>query len=124
MRDNTLRPLVILAINTDSYGNDIKAIQEFIPNYNRLAVHGVYKGDKELSYIIEVDDNLDTIQALSNKHKQECVLYLDNQREAYLIYPDGSKEYIGSFVSASKALAIQQDNYTYNPETDTYYIVR
>lgn len=125
MRDNTLRPIVILAINTDSYENDIKAIQEFLPNYNysRLAMHGVYKGVSELSYIIEVDDNLDDIQALANKYNQECILYLDNQREASLIHSDGKKEYIGSFRSASKQLAQTKDNYTFNPKTGVYYIV-
>ena len=123
MRDNTLRPIVILAINTDSYENDIEAIQEFIPNYNRLAIHGVYKGKEELSYIIEVDDNLADIQALANKYDQECILYLDNQREATLMYGDGKKEYIGSFKSASKQLAQTKDSYTFNPQTGVYYIV-
>ena len=123
MRDNTLRPIVILAINTDSYENDIKAIQEYFPDYNRLAIHGVYKGVSELSYIIEVDDNLADIQALANKYDQECILYLDNQREATLMYGDGKKEYIGSFKSASKQLAQTKDSYTFNPNTGVYYIV-
>ena len=43
MRDNTLRPIVILAINTDSYENDIKAIQEYFPDYNRIAIHSILK---------------------------------------------------------------------------------
>ena len=123
MRDNTQRPIVILAVNTGTYEGDIKAIQEYIPNYDRLAVHGVYQGQHELSYIIEVDGNLHVIQELANKHNQECILYLDNQREAYLIFPDNSEEYIGSFKSASESYAKEQDNYTYNPQTDTYYIV-
>ena len=123
MKSNNHTPLVIMAINTDSYTNDIKAIQEYIPKYNRKALQGVYKGTSELAYLVEVNDNMDAIQAIASKHNQDCILYLDNQRNAYLVYPDNSQEHIGVFKSASKQLAEKQDSYTYNPETNTYYIV-
>lgn len=87
---------------------------------------GVYKGTKELSYVGHVYD-LFTVAALlgiAKRYKQESILVVDWEDNAFLFYTDGTMEYIGRMYSQKlmgNELDIGQDSYTIIPSTNRVY---
>lgn len=76
---------------------------------------GVYKGSKENSFVVIVNDQAD-INTLANfafkSFGQESILHQDSNQLARLVYSDGKMETLGKLVQVSKELAETLDNYT------------
>jgi hypothetical protein len=125
MRNNNLIPIVILALNLDSEELEQQAISTFLGSeYSRPSLVGCYKGEVERSYIIETTSkSLEDILMFAKQYNQESILHLDNERSAVLVYDMDNMVKLGRFKSASKAIALSNDAYTYSKETHTYYIV-
>ena len=91
-------------------------------------VAGHYKGQSERSILvvptIDAQEARDAICDLLEAYNQECGLYLDSNRGAYFIYPDGTEEYQGQWQEVSYHVAQQQDGYTRDPATNKFYIIK
>lgn len=117
------KQVIIFALNRSTQAQDIQVLEErgipFIPCI------GCYKGDKEWSYLVDAE-YLDSLRLLLKEHNQESVLYLDNQRNAFLLYASTNytePEYLGRLRETSQAMALKEDAYTYNMNTDKFYTV-
>jgi hypothetical protein len=82
---------------------------------NKVVV-GCYKGVKELSYVIPYNDVAEELVLISlGEHfNQECVLKLDDNRNASLLYTNGSQEPLGHFHPITEKDALERDNYTFS----------
>lgn len=125
MRTNTYTPIIILAANLPTPAEDKQAISKLVGKaYDKPALVGSYKGVTEDSYI--VDCHLISIDKACHwglEHNQETILFLDNQRNAFLVDCKTAKpKPIGEFVGVSKQQAMAGDSWTYNPDTSQYYI--
>ncbi len=76
---------------------------------------GVYKGSKERSFVVVVNDQaeIDTLAGFAFKSfGQESILHQDSNQLARLVYSDGKMETLGKLVQVSKELAETLENYT------------
>ena len=123
---NTFTPVVIFALNRADEEEDLAVIKAELGIHGRAALHGCYKDDCELSYLLPITEGitLDKVLDLAYKYEQEVVLYLDNQRSAYMVHTeDGAKEYIGTYKPVCESVAKKQKSYTYDPINNSYYAV-
>lgn len=81
---------------------------------------GCYNGSPEMSLMVSADQ-IEMVKSMCRKYNQECFLERENDNMTYLVYPDGSKEYIGFFLPISREEAVASQNYTYDYETKTYW---
>lgn len=86
---------------------------------------GCYKGVMEISYIVSYRYRFD----IEDMFKcQESILLLSerdarSRREAFLDFGvPGMEEYLGKMHSVGHSYAIQQDAWSYDPETDKYFV--
>jgi len=123
MRNNNETPLYILALNTGSREEDELTFVRAFGMQPRHVI-GRYQGEDEDSYILSASHaTREHVLTIAKEYGQEGVLYLDNQRSAWLLYTDNQEdEYIGEFVSTSKENAEKQDAYT--KVEHKYYVVR
>lgn len=87
-------------------------------NYKELI--GFYKGNKEKSLLVFAEHE-EKIKELCKQFKQECYLYADSDRDAFLVYPNKTEK-IGRLKSTTKEVAEKHDNYTYDPNYQMYWI--
>lgn len=97
------------------------------------ALQGAYKGTKEWSFIINARD-WQKVYDRGFCKGQESILHLGPSYErtihgwrrcarmATLYYRDGHVEVLGRFVGCSKAYALKQDAWTYDPADNQYYV--
>jgi hypothetical protein len=52
---------------------------------------------------------------------EESYLLIDSDREAFLVFQDGSTQHIGKFTPVSARVAIAAEGYTYSPVLQQYY---
>lgn len=119
---NTVQQVVILSAELnrqDSFTNDRRTtlLNDMIAELRlpfKKAV-GVYKGSKENSFVVVVNEQAD-IDTLANfafkSFGQKSILHQDSNQLARLIYADGKAETLGKLVQVSKELAETLDNYT------------
>ena len=107
-----------------------KAVKGYLDALNiwYKEVKGCYNGIKELSFVIKAKHRkLAEVNAILFGQKT-ILLLSDNKahglRKAALYYLfTKTRIDIGYFRSRIKKEALKHDNYTYDPSTDTYYIV-
>jgi hypothetical protein len=91
-----------------------------------IRAKGMYKGERELSFIVPYINTKTRERLFSiafSMYEQESVLFVDNDKSAYLIYLDNNVEHIGSWEQVDRETAESQDAYTYIRFNDSYYIV-
>ena len=94
--------------------------------YAKKEVAGSYQGTQEQSWLVIAEDYSETrleIRELLLDYHQECALYLDSNREAYFVYPDGTEEHRGKWVEVSAVQAQKLDGYTRDIARDKYYAI-
>jgi hypothetical protein len=113
----------------DSYMNHEACIAQLNKNNIKYKeVTGVYKGIREVSFIIDVK-HLDIAVEIAKEYDQESILILEKigahgMRKAALYYPDsGDCDQIGWFRSRPGEIATKQDSYTYDAVHDKYFVV-
>jgi hypothetical protein len=67
--------------------------------------------------------DMDEVERLRVKFKQETVLYRDQWGEAWLYGADNLRTHLGHFTTCSKDEAASQDH-TIDPETEIYYVCK
>jgi len=86
---------------------------------------GVYKGSKEVSLVVLVENQLeiDTLKDFAFKNfDQESVLYQDSNQEAYLLYNNGKTEQLVILEEVLQEVALKSDSYTIM--NDKYYMTK
>jgi hypothetical protein len=123
--NENLKPFVILALNKETAWEDRKIL-----NSRKLKhkwVWGAYKSQIENSYVVPFRDaeHLNDIMRIARYHNQESILIVDSERNAKLYYLETDKtEDLGQFKAVSKSEAYQHDSYTFDLDTETYYICK
>ena len=84
-------------------------------------VEGVYKGTVEKSIIVILNKRWLAVELATFKNyaaifNQESILFVDEERNASLIFPYNKEnsEKLGKFIAVSKGIAIQMSNYTFD----------
>ena len=95
-------------------------------------VEGVYRGESELSILVPVINQVfdySTVEQLAHIYDQQCILFVDSERNAELRFMvksfDASlnqvkSEKLGKFIATTKGIATQCENYT--KDGNDYYI--
>lgn len=87
--------------------------------FNFVEAQGVYKGTKEKSFMVEVQDRYDMlwIKRLAEHFKQESILYVNEKNQATLLYLESKKiEKLGIFHKVPKSVADNLEAYTMTNE--------
>jgi len=123
----TKKPFVI--ISAERFTN---TIEENEKNHNELLtqlkkdkfsikeVEGVYQGTVEKSILVILNQRWLAVELATFKNyaaifNQESILFVDEERNASLIFPQGGlSEKLGKFIAVSKGIAIQMSNYTFD----------
>ena len=112
-------------------GENQKRHQELLNQLKRdgfktKVVDGVYHGQTEKSILVLLESNFLSVDLGYLKNygmifDQESILFVDADRKAELHFPSTNKaEKLGNFVSVTKGIAIQCNNYTQDGQD--YYI--
>jgi hypothetical protein len=115
---------VILALNHATMIQDLDILEQhgFRPV---LCLNGVYKGQSEHSYMIEINDlpELYKLEALLNKYLQESYLYINQDNRASLVYlRTQRRHYLGIWRQVDKVQALNSESYTYDYNNERYYL--
>ena len=126
-------PFVIISAErfTLTKGENQKRHQELLNQLKRdgfktKVVEGVYHGQTEKSILVLLESNFLAVDLGYLKNygmifDQESILFVDADRKAELHFPASNKaEKLGNFVSVTKGIAIQCNNYTQDGQD--YYI--
>lgn len=84
-------------------------------NFKYKNATGVYKGHKENSFVVIVNNNedIETLKDFAFKNfNQESILETDIKGNAYLTYQDNTSKLLGRLEQTSKDIATNMDNYT------------
>ena len=117
--------------NLDNHKKTLNHLKAFGLKFK--VVEGVYRGESELSILVPVINevfDLATVEQLAHIYEQHSILLVDSDRNAelrFMVKPfDASlnelpkSEKLGKFVSTTKGIATQCDNYT--KDGNNYYI--
>jgi hypothetical protein len=94
------------------------------------AVDGVYKGTKETSLLVVLNNTteLETISDFAFKNfEQESILYSDSNRATQLIFNNGTTQELGRLTQVTKQETEKLDSYTILTDSNnqqTYYATR
>ena len=116
--------------NLENHKKVLRHLKDFGLKFK--VVEGVYRGESELSILVPVINqvfDLSTVEQLAHIYDQQCILFVDSDRNAELRFMvksfDASlnqvkSEKLGKFVATTKGIATQCENYT--KDGNDYYI--
>lgn len=126
MRENALPPTYIVALNRETEADDIRVLRRCGVTDERPGT-GAYKGKHERAYLLSAAQ-FEKLRPHLVYYGQESVLFLDNQRNAFLYFKDddyrhgASTVYVGEFREVSNTQAARLDNWC--KFGGTYYAAR
>lgn len=88
-----------------------------------LELQGRYNGVEELSILVSGFEYRQAVEHACKTFNQECYLESNSDRQTFLIYPSGKREFIGVLTSVSKDEAMASKSFSYNPQSG-YFIVK
>ena len=118
------------ADNLDNHKKVLRHLKTFGLKFK--VVEGVYRGESELSILVPVINQVfdySTVEQLAHIYDQQCILFVDSERNAELRFMvksfDASlnqvkSEKLGKFIATTKGIATQCENYT--KDGNDYYI--
>jgi len=116
MRINSYAPFYLLAMNDSHHFIDV-------PEHATIECEGCYKGEREGSFLMSADAfRFYDLPRLLEADGQESVLFLDNQRGAWLFYREdgyaqGAKTvYLGEFKQVPASVALAREAWTKDPQ--------
>ena len=116
--------------NLENHNKVLKHLKNFGLKFKQ--VEGVYRGESELSIMVPIINQVfdyPTVKQLAHIYNQQCILFVDSDRNAELRFMvksfDASlnqvkTEKLGKFVATTKGIATQCQNYT--KDGNDYYI--
>lgn len=118
----------LIALNHPTIKLDLRDLDILGLPYQSLI--GCYKGIEEISYLVTFsnDNDLANIKSLAIDRSQESILIQRPDGSCYLDYLLNTSSYyqqfyeVGQLKPVSREVAINQDSWTFNPETNEYWI--
>ena len=116
--------------NLENHKKVLRHLKDFGLRFK--VVEGVYRGESQLSILVPVINqvfDLATVEQLAHIYDQQCILFVDSERNAELRFMvksfDASlnqvkSEKLGKFIATTKGIATQCENYT--KDGNDYYI--
>ena len=116
--------------NLENHKKVLRHLKDFGLKFK--VVEGVYRGESELSILVPVINqvfDLSTVEQLAHIYDQQCILFVDSDRNAELRFMVKSfyaslnqvkSEKLGKFIATTKGIATQCENYT--KDGNDYYI--
>jgi hypothetical protein len=105
--------------------NHAEALKVFkASNVPVLELQGKYQGVEELSILVPSFDYRYEVETLAKQYNQECYLESHNDRATSLVYPDGTRQSIGTLTPVSQAEAEASIGYSYNPIMKQFYVTK
>lgn len=89
-----------------------------------MELKGRYNGTDESSILIQGFEHREVVERLCKEFGQECYLESHNDRATFLVFPDGSKKYIGVLTPVDENEAQQVGSYSYNEAVGQFYITK
>ena len=122
------KPFVIISAENANESKEVNAKKhnELMAQLKRdkfsiKEVEGVYHGTKEKSILVVLNQKWLAVELATFKNyaaifNQESILFVDEERNASLIFPYNKEnsEKLGKFIAVSKGIAIQMSNYTFD----------
>lgn len=130
MKNEKLPTIIMFAMNTGNIASELSTIKKLFPNNGIAPLQGMYMGTREDSWLLVLNfgneaAELETLLDLAKAHNQESILISDQDRSTKLIYVNSQQSQdIGTLQAATPFEALQNQNYTYAPHNNTYYITR
>lgn len=122
MTRKQLRPVFIFALNTELEREHYILHKNGLESNHYKQVLGSYKGVQEKSYVVD-EDFENVVFKLAKEHNQESVLFLDEVRDAYLVFiKDGRQVKIGKWQAVQDVKGL--DAYTIDQTTGQAYAVK
>jgi len=122
-------PVLIFAVNKSTQAEDLAFIAPNITG-NVKCLAGSWEGKVEWSYLVDGSklENILAVQSLAFETDQDSILYLDNERQAYLLnkadnYQLTKAVHIGRFIECSEKVAKGETGFTCDYEENKFYIV-
>lgn len=132
MKIKKYKPVYIFSVTKDDHGTlseYIKSNKVFVTltklDIDFKFLNGHYKGSDEVSILVAANDTTkELVTEICKDYKQDCFLFLDEDRNSFYIEPDSQKSvYIGKFKSINKMALKGLDYWTFDPEGNTYWAV-
>lgn len=115
MRTNAHPPMFILALNCPTQKEDVAVLHSLGVEHFGVG-KGSYEGQTENAYLLSAAE-FAKVRPHLHEYNQESVLFLDNQRNAFLCYrKDGyylteKAKYVGEFKEVAKTTAAGLQNW-------------
>lgn len=124
MLTNTYEPLVIFSLKDE---HRLEWAKRMIELSRLRGFEGSYKGVREPSFALNAHDfHVRDMARVLEEDGQESVLFLDNQRNAFLRFgPEFSErgqKYLGVWRHVPRDVALARDAWTRDPQSDLYYV--
>ena len=116
---------IIMSVDRTECSTSVNAkhrslFREFLNKSNLIyqLAKGVYLGDAEQSFVVElpadaIQEKADALKTIAVLFKQESILIVEEFGPSFLEYLDGrDSAYIGTYQLISKELAQESENYT------------
>lgn len=116
MRENAFSPLFIFAFNLQSEKEDVAELYRLGVEFFTIC-QGCYKGKIERSYLVSAH-HFEKVRPVLSSFNQESVLFLDNQRSAWLLKREDdyrhsfNSVYLGEFRAIAKTQAAGKEAWT------------
>ena len=82
-------------------------------------VTGVYNGSKEASFMVFDSEGAEsTVKTLCELYSQECYLERDNENKGELVFPNNTRELLGTVKVITREESKDFDSFTIAPQTD------
>jgi hypothetical protein len=113
-----LRPFYIFALNTNNDKESHVLLNEGLTNTQFKTLQGMYKGEKETSYLVDADFENVAVK-LAEEYNQESILYVDETRDAFLLFKSGERQKLGKWQEIKNIAGL--DAYTIDISTGRVY---
>ena len=114
------RPIYIFALNTNDPMEHHILLDAGLSRNQFKIVQGMYNGKSETSYVVD-EDFSHIVTSLAIEYKQESILYVDEIRDATLIFRDNKRVPLGKFKAVHHTEVKGLSNYTIDPTTGYVY---
>lgn len=122
---NVLPEVIVFAVNKDNAAQDKGYLEAYKLDHVKHVI-GSWEGTTENAYIAPIAD-LEKIQGAARSTNQNAILYLDGNRQAYILegpeYLMDNAIHIGRFMKVSEHVARQQTGWTFDPSTGEFFAV-
>ena len=127
-----LKDTFIFAVNSDcdDPAGELAMVQAHMNGHPVKQVHGKWDGVTEFSYVVCCNpgdfDVVNKVKAIAARFKQDCILYLDPERKAYLLFAEDNYSvpvFQGYFKPCTMSQAYKKQGYTFDPMMGQHYIV-